>query len=75
MIFVLGSIGIAGDVFEAGVFPVEIESVRVEVAGQLANAADEVSASAVCCENVGAGFTAAPSAEGEDDFEVGVFVF
>ena len=75
MIFVLRGIGVAGDVFEAGVFPVEVDPVGVEVVGQLSNAAHEISASAVCCEYVGAGFTAAPAAEGKDDFEIGVFVF
>ena len=67
MVFVFGRIGIAGEVFQRGVFPVEVDAVGMKVAGEGYYAGDKFSAAAVGGEDVGAGFAAAPAAEGEDD--------
>src|SRR5579863_2749786 len=72
MVFVFGVEGIAGDVDEGGVFPVEVDAVGVEVVGQFFNRLDEFGAAVFGGEDVGTGFAAAPAAEGEDDFEARV---
>src|SRR5580658_6990720 len=45
MVFVLGVVGIAGDVDEGGIFPVEVNAVGVEVAGELFDRTDKLGSS------------------------------
>ena len=75
MVLVFGVEGIAGYVDQGGIFPVQVDSVGVEVVRELYHGADEFGSPFFGGENVGAGLTTAPAAEGEDDLEFGMSLF
>ena len=68
MVLVFGVEGIAGYVYQGGVFPIEVDAVGVEAVGEVFDRTGEFGSPLVGGEDVGAGLAAAPAAEGEDNF-------
>ena len=75
MIFIVRGEGVAGDVLEGWIFPVEVDAVGMEIISELFDRVGKLAASAICGEYIRTGLAAAPAAERKDHFELGVLLF
>ena len=75
MIFIVRREGVARDVHEGRIFPVEVDTIGMKIIGEMFDGANKLTAAAIGGEYIGAGLAAALAAQRKDHFELGVFLF